>query len=111
MMIRRGWVLLGLLATVPLIPVRASAQLAPMGGHYAGRSSDTGYAGSVNSSGGYQASVPLDLPPARGGMPVPMQLVYGEHGFGAGGLGWDVPLSYIRRDKSIAHRRPVGNAD
>ena len=110
-MIWKGWVSLGLLATVHLIPARASAQLAPMGGHYAGRPSDTGHAGSVNSSGGYQAAVPLDLPPARGGMPVPVQITYSEHGFGAGGLGWDVPLSYIRRDTSVARRRPVGNAD
>src|SRR5262245_2207795 len=26
---------------------------------------------------------------------------------GAAGLGWDVPLSYVRRTTSIAHRRPA----
>src|SRR5262249_1494379 len=28
---------------------------------------------------------------------------------GAAGLGWDVPLSFIRRDLTIAHRRPMGS--
>jgi hypothetical protein len=31
--------------------------------------------------------------------------------FGAAGLGWDVPLSSIRRDVRIAHRRPVNIPD
>lgn len=90
------------------LPLLASAQLAPVEGtHYAGRSSDTGYAGSANSTGGYGASVPLDLPPADGGLPIPLQLVYGGNQVGAAGLGWDVPLSYIFRSKTIAHRRPT----
>src|ERR1043165_3583025 len=53
---------------VTLAASSAHAQLAPTGGHYGGRASDTGYEGAVNSSGGYQASVPLDLPAARGGL-------------------------------------------
>jgi hypothetical protein len=57
---------------VSFVMVQAYAQLAPTGGHYAARPSDTGFAGAVNSSGGYNASVPLDLPQARGGMPVPI---------------------------------------
>src|SRR6185436_19705356 len=85
----------------------AAAQLAPTGAHYAAQASDTGFSGSVNSSGGYGASVPLDLPAARGGLPVPVSIVYGERGVGAAGLGWDVPLSYIYRDRTIAHRRPM----
>ena len=105
----RRWVSLGVFAIAawsasPL----ALAQLAPTGAHYAGRPTDTGFAGTVNSSGGYSASVPLDLPPARGGMPIPVQLSYQERGVGAAGLGWDVPLSYIRRDTTIARRRPIG---
>lgn len=48
-----------------LTSVPASAQYAPTGDHYAGRTSDTGFAGAVNSQGGYAASVPLDLPPAE----------------------------------------------
>jgi hypothetical protein len=44
-------------------------------------------------------------------MPVPAKIIYTEHGFGAAGLGWDVPLSYIRRNTSVAHRRPQGTAN
>ncbi|HET6195003.1 MAG TPA: hypothetical protein VFE12_04585, partial [Acetobacteraceae bacterium] len=69
-----------------------------------------GFAG-ANSSGGYSASVPLDLPPARGGLPVPVQIRYSERGVGAAGRGWDVPLSYIRRDTTIVRRRPLGTAN
>ena len=58
-------------------------------------------------SGGYVTSVPLDLPAARGGLPVPLQLSSGARGVGAAGLGWDVPLSFVRRDTSFAGRRPA----
>jgi len=84
-----------------------TAQLAPTGDHYAARASDTGFMGVVNGSGGYSTSVPLDLPPARGGLPIPLSVVYGARGVGAAGLGWDVPLSYVRVDTSFAHRRPA----
>lgn len=105
----RSWLSLGCIALgASLAPSPASAQLAPTGGHYGGKPSDTGFEGAVNSSGGYGASVPLDLPGARGGLPVPVQVVYTERGFGAAGLGWDVPLSYLRDDTTLAHRRPVG---
>ena len=81
------------------------------GDHYAARESDTGFAGAVNSTGGYGASVPLDLPGARGGLNVPVRVVHGGRRFGAAGLGWDVPLSSIRRDVRIAHRRPANIPD
>src|SRR6516165_4356733 len=93
-------------------PDLAGAQLAPTGGHYAGHPSDTGYEpGAVNASGGYTASVPFEFPSARGGLPLPLQLVSGTRGVGAGGLGWDLPLSYVRRDTSFAHRRPAIGSD
>src|SRR5450631_1306387 len=57
---------------------QVDAQLAPTGGHYAGRPSDTGYEpGMVNASGGYTVSVPLDLPAVRGGLPVPLRISSG----------------------------------
>jgi len=85
----------------------AYAQLAPTGEHYAGRSTDTGYGGTfVGATGTFAASIPLELPPARGGLPIPLQIAHGTHGVGAAGLGWDVPLSYITRERSFAHRRP-----
>jgi hypothetical protein len=106
----RRWASFSFFALAASLPARpAAAQLAPTGGHYAGRASDTGFAGAVNSSGGYGASVPLDLPAARGGLPVPLHIVYGEHGVGAAGQGQDVPLSFIRRDTTFAHRRPLGS--
>ena len=91
-------------------PQAAIAQLAPTGDHYAGRASDTGYQGAVNAMGGYSASVPLDLPPARGGLPLPLSVVYGARGVGAAGLGWEVPLSYVRVDTTFVRRRPAYSA-
>jgi RHS repeat-associated protein len=91
-----------------LVAPQAFAQLAPTGAHYAGRPSDTGYGGTfVNATGALSAVVPLDLPLARGGLPIPLQISYTGAGGGAAGLGWDVPLSYVQHDSTLAHRRPV----
>ena len=110
-MTSRRWQSVAIVSIAASLAARpAAAQLAPTGGHYAMQASDSGFAGEVNSSGGYGASVPLDLPAARGGLPVPVAIVYGERGVGAAGLGWDVPLSYIRRDLTFAHRRPLGTS-
>jgi hypothetical protein len=104
--------LVSFVVAAPLLSSAARAQDAPViGGHYAARASDTGFAGAVNSSGGYGASVPLDLPPVRGGLPLPLRVVSGGNQVGAAGLGWEVPLSFIRRDLTIAHRRPVNTAN
>lgn len=93
-------------------PSLTLAQIAPTGGHYAGRASDTGFQpGAVNASGGYATSVPLDLPPARGGLPIPLRVVSGGRGPGAAGVGWDVSLSYLRRDVTYQHRRPEFGSD
>jgi len=94
------------LLAVALFSPTSEAQLAPTGTHYAGRTSDTGYT-QPNENGGYTATVPLDLPQARGGLPVPLQIVSGTRGFGAAGLGWDIPLSYVYVDHTFAHRRPA----
>jgi RHS repeat-associated protein len=90
----------------------ARAQLAPMGDHYGGRPSDTGFAWSGVSAGGdYTASIPLDLPASRHDMPVPIQISSGGHQVGAAGLGFDVPLSYVLSDQTWAHSRPAALAD
>lgn len=74
----------------------AHAQVAPTGSHYAMRPSDTGHDGvGPNANGGFSPALPLELPPARGGLPVPLEVVSGTRGFGAAGLGWDIPLSYV----------------
>jgi len=105
-MTRRRWVSFGCMvlgAVLAAPPAWAQLSLPPAG------PSGGGFAGA--NSGGYGASVPLDFPPAHGGLPVPVQITYSEHGVGAAGRGWDVPLSYIRRDNTVVHRRPVGTAN
>lgn len=95
------------LLLVLCVSLPAFAQLAPvMGAHYAARPSDTGFTGGANSGGAYGASVPLDLPAARGGLPIPVSVAYGGNQVGAAGLGWDVPISSIFRSKSLARHRP-----
>jgi hypothetical protein len=84
----------------------AHAQLAPTGSHYAARGSDTGHS-SVSGTGGYSTSVELELNPARGALPIPVAITHGGRGVGAAGLGWDVPLSFVRRDTTVARRRPA----
>ncbi len=87
---------------------QAFAQLAPSGDHYAGRPTDTGYGGNaVDAAGNLPAAIPLEFPEARGGLPIPLQITYGGHGVGAAGLGWEVPLSYLQQDSTLAHRRPA----
>src|ERR1051325_7131614 len=84
-------------------PAWAQLSLPPAG------PSGGGFAGA--NSGGYGGSGPLDFPAAHGVLPVPVQITYSEHGVGAAGRGWDVPLSYIRDDTTIVRRRPVGTAN
>ncbi|MEZ4376173.1 MAG: RHS repeat-associated core domain-containing protein [Polyangiaceae bacterium] len=99
-------------ALVTLLSASLGAQGNPeSGGHTAARASDTGYQTQVNSTGAFGASVPLSFPGARGGLPVPLSVVYGGNQVGAAGVGWDVPISYILRSDTEAHRRPVMHAD
>ncbi len=100
----RWW--LGLCLFLLPVPV-ALAQLAPSGDHYAGKPSDTGRGGElVNATGSIAASVPLQLPDSREALPIPIQIAYGG-GFGAGGVGWHLPLSYVQHDRTFARRRPA----
>ena len=103
--------LMGFVLAAPMLSFGARAQMAPTGDHYAARASDTGFAGAVNATGGYGASVPLDLPGTRGNLPLPLRVVYGGHRFGAAGLSWDVPLSFIRRESQISHRRQANSPE
>lgn len=97
-----------ILTVVCTLSAPALAQLAPTGDHYAGRPSDTGFGGtSPNAAGTFTATIPFSLPTARGGLPIPLQITYGTRGVGAAGLGWDLPLSYIQHDRTLAHRRPA----
>ena len=38
---------------------------------------------------------------------MPVKIISGGKGFGAAGVGWDVPLSYVHVDRSFGHRRPT----
>jgi RHS repeat-associated protein len=108
---RRTLCLILAIALAGPVGSQAFAQLAPSGEHYAGRPSDTGYGGTdVDASGNLPSSIALDLPPVRGGLPIPLQIVYGPHRVGAAGLGWDIPLSYLQQNATFAHRRPASAA-
>lgn len=97
---------LAVLAFAWLLPRHSEAQQAPTGTHYAARPSETGHSG-PDPRGGFGASIPLDLPPSGSGLPLPVQIVSSGQRFGAAGVGWDVPLSYVSIDRSFARRRPL----
>jgi hypothetical protein len=66
-----------------------------------------GLTSAVSPAGGHATSVPLDLPSPRAPIPVPVAVVHDDSGrAGAAGLGWDVPLSYVRRSTDSWHRKP-----
>jgi hypothetical protein len=66
-----------------------------------------GLASQTSPTGGFVASVPMDLPSSRSGLPAPLQIVYtGTTRQGAAGSGWDVPLSYVRLSTSTMWRKP-----
>lgn len=93
------------LCALALAPSYASADEEPSTSQNS--SSDTGHADQVNASGGFGVSVPLDLPPTRSGIELPISISSGGRHVGAVGLGWDMPLSFIRTDVSIARRKPA----
>jgi len=86
--------------------------VSPVGAHDATVGPGTGVLSPVSPTGAYQTAVPFDLPSPRGGLPVPFSLVYtgGGHG-GAGGLGWEVPLWYVRVSRDIFHRKPAADSN
>ena len=95
-----------------LLPAAAFSQSAPTGAHYSDRATDTGFRGAgVNAVGSFALTVPLDLPAARSGLPIPLEIVHGGVRVGAAGAGWDLPLSYIQRNSSFASRRPSYRVD
>ena len=86
----------------------ARAQVSPIGAHNATLGPGTGVNGPVSPTGGVAASVPLSLPAARGGVPVPLSIVYsGSARVGAAGVGWTLPLSYVRLNDSTVRRKPA----
>lgn len=85
----------------------AWGQVAPEGAHHTSVGPGAGLASHGSPTGGFAASIPLDLPGPRGPLPVPVSVVYtGSARAGAAGAGWDVPLTYVRRQVSTWRRRP-----
>jgi hypothetical protein len=103
---RRAACALTLAAIAVVAPAVGRAQLAPASYH-ATVGEGTGLGGQVSPTGGFSAEVPLDLPAARGGVPIPLRVVYtGQARAGAAGVGWDVPMSYVAW-QTDAHTKPA----
>lgn len=100
---------IGLLVTLAGAPPDASAQ-APVHGVHTTMGPGAGLTASVSASGDYATAVPLDLPSPRGAVPVPISVVHtGGRRAGVAGLGWDVPLSYVRVSRGAWQRKPAAD--
>ncbi len=86
----------------------AGAQITPVGGHHPTRGPGGGLEAGVSPTGGYNTAVPLELPSPRGQIPVPLTVTYtGGTRAGAAGVGFDVPLSYVRMSRQLRGRKPA----
>ncbi|RMH42567.1 MAG: hypothetical protein D6689_07700 [Deltaproteobacteria bacterium] len=72
-----------------------SAGELPLGSGAAGAETGVPFsAGSVSATGGLQVAAPINLPPARGGLPIPFAVQYtGDAIVHEAGVGWRVPFS------------------
>lgn len=67
---------------------------------------------SVTPAGTVSLSVPMSLPPARGGVPIPLRIVHDGSGRGGElGVGWSIPFTYVEKTETFAHTRPKYFAD
>ncbi len=83
-----------------------------MGGHHLTTSPGGGLNTGPSPTGALAAEVPLDLPGARGDVPIPVRVLYtGSSRAGAAGAGWDVQLSSVRRSRSLSRRKPGDTVD
>lgn len=90
---------------------QAHAQLAP-GSHHQTVGSGAGLAAQVSPTGGFSASVPLNLPTPRGRVPVPLSINYTGLGrAGAAGVGWDIPIGYVAWETPERTRPSVAATD
>jgi hypothetical protein len=61
----------------------------------------------VSSMGALLQTVDLDLPAARGSLPIPLAIVYdGSRNIGAAGVGWEIPFSYVETTTNVSSRKP-----
>lgn len=107
---RAGALLLA--AVVATAPSLSRAQVAPVGSHHLTIGPGGGVTSPVSPTGGFAASVPLDLPAPRGNLPLPLSIGYtGTTRAGAAGSGWDIPLWTIRRSSTTWHRKPSASSN
>ncbi len=67
-----------------------------------------GDSGGLGSRGTLQLQVPMVLPTPRGDVPLPFAVVYtGGPSIGAAGVGWEVPIAGVVRQRNISRRKPV----
>lgn len=98
------------LALVLLLGLSRATAQAPVAGMHTTQGGGAGLTASVTANGGYATAVPLDLPSPRGPVPVPVSIVHtGSPRAGAAGLGWDVPISYVRRSTTAWQRKPAAD--
>jgi RHS repeat-associated protein len=70
----------------------------------------------VGARGNLIASLPLLLPDPHGGLPLPFAVAYtGSNLVGAAGVGWDIPIAGVTRQRNLSRRKPLhrfqGQAD
>ena len=80
-----------------------------MGDHYGGRPGHRLPVGPDEPARRLHDVDPVDVAAVAQGAAAADFAVYTTHGFGAAGLGWDLPLSYVLVDSSLAHRRPTNS--
>jgi RHS repeat-associated protein len=106
------WVASVISVSILLLGSTARSQVAPIGAHHTSVGGGAGQLSPVSPTGGYNATVPISLPSPRGGLSLPFELRYtGTGKAGAAGIGWDVPLWYVRRSASKWHRKPALASD
>ncbi|MBI4510125.1 MAG: RHS repeat-associated core domain-containing protein [Deltaproteobacteria bacterium] len=99
------------LAILLLAPAASIAEEVPERGPHEGsgvpQAEGSSGTASVSPTGKYSTSIPLGLPSPRGGLPLPLSVVYtGSGAAGAAGVGWDIPLSFVRRSTTLSGRKP-----
>jgi hypothetical protein len=74
----------------------------PLGGGQIGGSASVGTKGNLTST------LPIALPAPRGGVPLPFAVSYtGSNIVGAAGMGWDIPIAGVTRQRNLSRRKPI----
>jgi RHS repeat-associated protein len=80
----------------------ADRTFTPLGG------ASVGADASVSAGGNLAVTLPLQLPPPRGNVPLPFSVSYdGSNVVGAGGLGWDIHIAAVTWQRNLSRRKPI----